>query len=422
MNRVTLLLKHRVIKNMSALAFIQAANFIIPLLIVPYISRIIGIERYGQLEYARTIVLYFIIFINYGFNYTITREISIHRDNQSKVNEIVTCTYIAKGVLLLLSAIVFFTVLEVNQSLQSISLVLMVTFIITFGHFLFPIWLFQGKEKIAFIAYVNFAIKLLVISSVIVFLKNKEQFWVYNLFLSLAQVTIGIYAIYYMYTKFHIRFVPVNLNKIWNAFKDGFSVFLSTILVTIFASYGFLLLKEYFSDFEVGAYSTANKIAMTIQLIVVLPFSQAFFPHIAKVANENLKQFTKLIKKAAIVITAATILIGLICFIFAKDIILILFGPGYEDGILPLKIIAFLPMFMILNNLFAYQGLLSLKKDKLFLKIHVTFAVVVIGISYVIVPTYGVEGVAYLRIISEIALMLTSLLVLLFSLKKQSSD
>lgn len=407
-------LKSDLFKNISSLALIQVGNYIIPLLIIPYISRIIGIENYGSLEYARTIVLYFTIFLDYGFNLSSTREISVHRDNKELVNRIVTNTYIAKGILLLISIIVFIPLVSLNTSLNDISLLLWVTFLINFGNFLFPLWFFQGIEKIASIAKINFVVKILIVASVLFFIKQKEDYWKYNLFLSFSQICIGIYSFYVLFSKYQIQFIKTTFKEVIDKFKTGFKVFFSSILVASFVSYGFLLLKDVGTDIDVGAYSTANKLAMTIQVLILLPFSQAFFPFIVKTASNDIYEFQKLIIRASVVIFVLTMFIGIISFYFAGFFIGLIFGNEFLFASETFQILAFLPMFTILNNLYCYQGLLSLNKDKLFLNIHIFFTIIILLISYFLVPVFGLKGVALIRLISEVLIML----VALFYLKK----
>ncbi|MBT0607154.1 oligosaccharide flippase family protein [Aequorivita echinoideorum] len=413
--------KSTLFKNMSSLVLIQIANFVIPLLIVPYISRIIGIENYGKLEYARTLVLYFTVLIDYGFNLTATRQISIHREDKRKINQIVTNVYISKFILFLLSILIFCILLYFDEDLNKMSILLSVTFLINFGFFLFPLWFFQGLEKLATIAYINLAIKLIVVSGVIFLINESKDFWFYNLFLSLAQIIIGLVSIYILFTKYNYRFYKTNIKQVKAQFKDGFNVFLTTILVMFFVSYAFILLQKYGSDLEIGAYSTANKLVMTVQVLVLMPFSQAFFPFIAKAANENLNKFKKHIFKASKYIFFITFIIGIVTFVFAELIIKIIFGAEYLYATDTLKILAFLPTFTVLTNLFSYQGLLSLNKDGLFLKIHIFFTIIIFILSYLLVPVYGLEGVAFLRIFSEIILMSVSLLYLIKTIKKREN-
>lgn len=412
------IIKTDLFKNISALTLVQLSNYIIPLLIIPYISRIIGIENYGKLEYARTIVFYFIILVNYGFDLTVTRQIAINRDNQNKLNSIITNTLFTKFLLLVVAVIFFFFFITSKIELRTNSLLFWSTFLITFGYFLFPMWFFQGIEKIASIAIINFIIKLAVLGSVIFFIKEASNYWMYNLFLSIAQVLIGVYTMYVLFKKYNYHITPLKFEYVITSLKDGFSVFFSTILVTIFVSYGFLLLKEFSSNIDVGSYSTANKLAITIQVIVLMPFSQAFFPFISKTANENIYKFEKLIQKAFLSILFLTTTIGFISYFFAEEIILLIFGKDYVSAVATFKILAFLPVFSVLNNLFSYQGLLALKKDSLFLYIHIVFTIIIVIISYLLVPKFGLEAVAKIRLYSEIILMFTSMFFLKITIKK----
>src|SRR5690606_15998707 len=104
----------------------------------------------------------------------------------------------------------------------------------------------------------------------------------------------------------------VSLKSVVERLKSGFSVFASMILVNIFASYQFIVLKNNSSEVDVGIYATAFKLAITIQTIIIMPFSQALFPHLAFKAQENLRDFKKLIKKTSFYLLFAMILICLI--------------------------------------------------------------------------------------------------------------
>ena len=86
-----------VVRNALSLYGIQAANYILPWFTFPYLLRVLGVEKFGAIAFAQAFVSYFLVVTEYGFNFTATREISIHREDQLKLSQIFTATMLAKS-------------------------------------------------------------------------------------------------------------------------------------------------------------------------------------------------------------------------------------------------------------------------------------------------------------------------------------
>ena len=96
------------VANVFSLTLIQVANFIIPIVIVPYAIRVLGVEEFGSATYAQNIVAYLTILVNFGFEYSATQNISIHKDDRRKLISIFYSVLFFKFCLLLLSFIILF--------------------------------------------------------------------------------------------------------------------------------------------------------------------------------------------------------------------------------------------------------------------------------------------------------------------------
>jgi PST family polysaccharide transporter len=83
-------------KNIGYLSMIQVVNILIPLIIYPYLILTLGKEVFGLTVFVQTVISYLIILVNFGFNLSATREISIHRSNTIKLSEIVSSVFIIK--------------------------------------------------------------------------------------------------------------------------------------------------------------------------------------------------------------------------------------------------------------------------------------------------------------------------------------
>ena len=71
--------------NIASLGMVQIANYLIPVIIVPFVIRALGVEAFGKASYAQNIVAYLTILVNFGFDYSATQDVAINRDDKEKL-------------------------------------------------------------------------------------------------------------------------------------------------------------------------------------------------------------------------------------------------------------------------------------------------------------------------------------------------
>ncbi len=389
-------------KNFLSLSLIQIASYLFPLLTLPYITRIFGPELYGLFNYATSIMGYFGLLINFGFELSGSREIAINRNNPEKLSLIFSSIIFSKLILFLICAIIFIMSIFTIHEFKMYLILYVIIFLGNFFNIFFPTWFFQGMEKLNITAIFSFSIKL--ISTIMIFLviRNKNDLINYALIGFFTQILISIISLYIIIRKFRIGLVFIKLKNIKEQIVISYKIFISTIVINLYTTTNFVILGSLSSKHDVGIYTAAYKVMLIIMSVLNGPFGQALYPNIAHAMTQSIEVGISKMYYALKRIVPLTFLLGLICFIFSESIIKILYGPKFLDAILTLKILSFLPMIITISNIFGIQGLLTLKQDKYLTLITICGAISGLTLNFVLVPFLRHNGTAISWLITEI--------------------
>ena len=301
--------KKRLLSNFFSLSVLQIFTYVLPLLTLPYLVRVLGVDMFGLVMFAQAFLVFFNILVDYGFNLSATREIAVNRDNKAKVTEIFSSVMMIKGILivfsfLILSAIVFgFEKFSNDWELYYLS------FLLVMGNAMFPVWYFQGMEKMKYITIVNIISKLLFTVLIFVVIQAPSDYIYVPLLNGLGFIVGGAISLWIIKTSFQQSFSLQNLDTIKQHFKDSSQFFLSRVSVTLYTAANAFVLGIFTNTTMVGYYSIAEKLYAALQGFYA-PISQALYPYVAK--ERNIKLFKKLF---TFIVTLNTVGIALLYFI-----------------------------------------------------------------------------------------------------------
>jgi PST family polysaccharide transporter len=391
----------RIFSNFLSLSVLQAANYILPLITLPYLVRVLGPEKFGLISFAQAFTAYFQIITDYGFNLSATREISINRQNKEKVFEIFSSVMFIKFGLLFVSLIFMSIIVFSFNKFREDWLIYYLTFGMVLGNTLFPIWFFQGLERMKYITFLNILAKLIFTVAIFVFVKQESNYLYVPLLNSIGFIIAGVLSLWIVFKDFKVEFKTADLKEIKYHLKEGWYIFISTLAISLYTVSNTFILGLFTNNVIVGYYSAAEKLIKAVQGILG-PISQSVYPYVSKLINESKETGISFIKKLTFIIGSSSFVLSSIIFLFADLIVKIILGNQYIESIIVLRILAFLPFIIGLSNIFGIQTMVTLNYKKAFSNILVSASAINIILAFILVSLYKHIGISFSVLISEI--------------------
>lgn len=393
--------KKQLFSNIYYLGLLQGVNYLLPLLTLPYLSRILGPSNIGIIAFSGAIIAYFILITDFGFNLSATRQVSINRNNIYEVNNIFSSVLIIKTGLMIL-CFLFLILLNLLLKWDVLEFhVFLITFGMVVGRVIDMFWVFQGYEKMKYITYLNIISRLFFTFGVFVFVNSKSDLLVVPILTSLGYIFSGIISLYLVYTKLKIRFVLQPIKSIIFQIKEGWHLFLSTVISSFYTTSSTIILGIFTNSTTVGYYSSADKIIQAAKSIYT-PISQAIFPFLSKRLHENQDNGLKVVKKLTSYVGGLMFIISLTIFVFSGIIVEKLLGSEFHKSVIVLRIMSFLPFIVSVGNSLGVQTLLNIGKKVLYTKILFFAALIGLLLNFILVPVYEEIGTSITLIVAEI--------------------
>lgn len=404
------------LSSFISLSALQGVNLILPLILLPYLVRTLGMELYGLIAFSTAFVFYFQVLTDYGFNLTATREIALHRNNQPKIIEIYNSVMIIKSFLLIACFIIMTIIVFSFKILRDNYEIYYLTYGIVIGNVLLPTWLFQGMEKMEYMTILNFISKVSFTTLIFVFVTKKEDYLLVPIFTSAGYIISGLLSFSIIKKSFKIEFSKQSIKILKTYIKDGWYVFLSQLKITFFSSSNILILGIFTGNVEVGYFSSAEKIIRTLSAFHT-PVVNAMFPYISKNIRITPVKIINQIHKVAKLGAIAYIILLSILFIYSENIIFLMFDALLPPVVITLRIILIIPLCVFLNNLFGTQILLNIGKDKLFFRVLLFTALINMLLVFPLTYFYSYIGTSISMLFSEVFLLIMMFYYAKLSLK-----
>ncbi|WP_079506610.1 flippase [Mesobacillus jeotgali] len=401
-----------VVKNGVWLYVLQIFNTIIPLITLPYVTRILGPTHFGMFSAALNLVGYFQIIVEYGFNLSGVRKISLAKD-KNEISGIYSRITFSKILLFFISIsiMIFVSFLAGISKVQFICMFIL--YIMVLGTALQQTWIFQGLQFMKYITIISVLSRTVSVLMIFLLIKNPEHLYLYCILYSLTFLLMGIISLLIIKFKIKLHLKIVNWKDILEELKDGWDLFTTSAMTKIFSGIGITVLIFTNTSSSVGIYSAIQKIPLII-ILFYTPIDQVIFPYISRHYDTSFKNGYEKVKGIAKIVVPIVLILSLTMILASKLIIDILFGEQYSVYsylLLPLVIWMSLSIF---NNLLGIQILVASGHSKEYSSSFKIGVIAIIIFNVVLGIIGGMKGIAIAAMLAECILTIA----IIYQIKK----
>jgi hypothetical protein len=383
----------KVIKNYLYNLSYQILTIILPIITVPYVTRIFTSEALGNYGFYNSIVSYFSLFAMLGIGLYGTKQIASARDVNSTFWNIYAIQLIAS----LISIFVYVVAIVCIPTMSGI--IPLILFISLFSKIIDISWLFSGKEDFKKITVRNTVVKVVGVISIFTFIKNSEDLYLYILLIVifdfLGQVVMWVPAKKFIKRpSFNTEIMKKNLHPI-------VLLFLPQVAISLYVVLDRTLLGLLGSYSDVGIYEQGQKLTSIIYKIVS-SLGVVMLPRVANLLSERKEKEAQNMVKFSFILYNLIIFPMIFGLIAVNEVFVKLFlGKDFQDVKYVLYITTINIMLVAWTNILGYQVLVVRNKNKEFMLSTTIPAFVSVAVNITVIPFFGYIGASITAVIVE---------------------
>lgn len=383
-------------------------GLMVPLLVVPYLIKNVGLENYGISAVAFSISFFFSMIVDYGFYITGVNKLS-KEENSHKVSNIITNIIYTKAFIFLIFLPVFLIIYYFSISEELEWKVYLFSLCIPLSSILNLSWALQGLHQIKAWSLLTILGQIFYVILIFIFIDELGDVKYINLFYGLGVLFTGFVSILFLRKKCHLKFNKINGSEILIELKEGYHFFLSNIgnyisLYFLSPLIGFLLSYE-----MAGIYSIIEK----IYNLARKPFSiyqTIMLPKISQQVQIDKEIAKRTIKKTYVFVIVFMLLEVILVFLFKENIILY-FTKLNIDLLKSMLMVSLIGIILVIVNCPIFLYLLALEKKQILMRISLIAPVIGIIFGFIFINLFGIIGSIVTIIFMEIYFTVVLLLV-----------
>ncbi|MGE7307312.1 flippase [Priestia megaterium] len=380
----------------------QVLTMILPLVTVPYVSRVLNPDGVGTFAYTSSIVQYFILFGTLGISTYGVKQIAINRDDKKELSKTFVNIYCLQLILTSISLIIY--IIFVLLFFHEYKIIALLQIIMLLSAVIQCSWFFSGLEEFKQIVIRNILVKIVSLIAVFIFVRKPDDLALYTVIMGFSSL-IGQLVMWF-YIKEYVILIKVSFKSIFSHLRPTLVYFLPQLAIQVYFLLDKTMLGVISGTSEVGVYDYADKI-LKIALAIVTSLGVVMLPRMANtVASGNIEKAREYIISS---LQFSTLLAVPIMFGIAgisKEFVPWFLGEEFKDSILVLTVLSPVILLMAWGGVLGTQFLIPFGKMKEYTISLYVGVVINILVNLMLIKPYGAIGAAVGTLCTECAVVL----------------
>lgn len=412
MNYIRKIFKSKLAQNGMWLILLQGFNTVVPIITLPYITRILSAAGYGEFALSLNWIGYFQVIVEFGFGLTGARKVAMckHDDELPKIRSSIIY---ARMLLLIVCAIVFFIVVFATKVSETQIVCMLILFLMVIAIVFQQTWFFQGISEMKNITIINASSRTISVALIFFLVKSVDHLYLYCFLYTVNYLIASVVGCFIVNKKYQVKVCKVDIKDVIKEIQEGWSLFVSCGMSKIFGSIGITILGVIATKADVGIYSAINKIPYVMTLLFAA-IGQALYPQSCKAFAVSFNNGQRSVKKYGVSVLAFFTVCGLGIIALNRPIVRVALGSEYEAQSLLLIPFVIWALTGIVNNFLGVQTVVASGHQKEYSQSFTVSVVIMLGLMFLLGKMWQSYGIAIASMISEMSLSV----LLLYNIRK----
>lgn len=388
----------KLVKNAAWIIVCKLIQAILNLVVTMLSARYLGPAGYGIINYAASLVAFAVPIMQLGLNSIIVMEIVNDPETEGEAlgTSMLLCFLSS---FLSIAGVVAFTLIANRTETETIKICFIYSLLLIFQSVEILQYWFQSKLLSKYTSIFMLIAYTFVSAYKIVLLITKQSIYWFTLSQALDFLIIDICLIITYKIKGEYK-LSVSFKRAKQLLSKGRYYIIPGLMITIFAQTDRVMIKLMIGDDATGYYSAAVTCAGMLSFVFTA-IIDSFRPVIFESRKKSTNDFVENLKRLYTIIIYLSLIFSLVVTIFARLIILILYGQDYTPAITALRIVAWYTTFSYLGSV-RNIWILAEQKQKYLLVINLCGAVLNVLLNFIFIPLIGINGAAVASLITQV--------------------